>query len=74
MIMASLDKANKLYQQRLDQNQTAMINLNLPLEFQMKVLNSMVLQEVTLQSQVKLRDFLDKMPPSLKFKALTFKF
>ena len=43
MIMSSLDKATKLYQQRYDQNQTAMLNLKLPLEFQFKVLNAMVL-------------------------------
>ena len=34
----------------------------------------MVCHEVTVESQSTLRDFLEKMPPSLKFTVLTFKF
>lgn len=74
IIMQALEKHDKQFQERVDRNNTAMINLKLPSDIQIRVRESMVLQETTLSSQTILREFLDMIPPSVRCKVLTNKF
>lgn len=74
IIMAGLDKNEKQFQERVDRNNTAMINLQLPWDIQNRVRESMVLQETTLYSQTILKQFLNMIPPSVRCKVLTNKF
>jgi hypothetical protein len=74
MIFSELNKNEKIFQAKIANINTAMINLTLPFEIQQMVRHSIFKNEPSLQCQLEMIEFLKYITPSMRYRVLLIQY